>query len=171
MRTQHCRLSRRVLLGGAGGALLLATGVVRAAEPDLVALRDMTGDVAPISAAERSARIVRAQALMRAHGIGAVLIEPGASLLYFTGVRWNRSERLTAAILPVEGDVLIVTPFFEEPSVRQTLAVPAQVRVWQEDESPVALIAAFLRERKLTSLPIGIEETARFFASDGLARA
>ncbi|MFM9828705.1 MAG: M24 family metallopeptidase, partial [Sphingomonas sp.] len=42
---------------------------------------------------------------------------------------------------------------------------------WQEDESPVALIAAFLRERKLTSLPIGIEETARFFASDGLARA
>lgn len=166
---------RAVLWGagvcGAGGALLAGGAVARAAEPDLAGLADMTGDVRPISTAERRARIARAQSLMRARGIGAVLIEPGASLLYFTGVRWSRSERLTAAILPVEGDPLVVTPFFEEPSVRQTLSVPAIVRVWQEDESPVALIAGFLREKKLSGRPIGIEETARFFASDGLARA
>ena len=77
-------------------------------------------------------RLARAQALMKANGIGAVLIEPGSSLLYFTGVRWGRSERLTAAVIPVEGDPMIVTPFFEEPSVRESLGVPAQVRVWQE---------------------------------------
>ena len=130
----------------------------------------MTADVRPITAAERIARLARAQALMKANGVDAVLIEPGASLVYFTGVRWGRSERLTAAVLPVEGPLLIVTPFFEEPSVRQTLAVEAEVRVWQEDQSPVALIAAWLKERKLTGA-IGIEETARFFASEGLARA
>ena len=167
---QGFTIDRRSLIVGAAMAPLLCSAVARAAAPDLAGLADITRDVAPITAAERAARLAKAQRLMKANGIDAVLIEPGASLVYFTGVRWGRSERLTAAVLPVEGPVQIVTPFFEEPSVRQTLAVEADVRVWQEDQSPVALIAAWLKERKLTGA-VGIEETARFFASDGLARA
>ena len=167
---QGFTIDRRSLIVGAAVAPLLCSAVARAAAPDLAGLADITRDVAPITAAERAARLAKAQRLMKANGIDAVLIEPGASLVYFTGVRWGRSERLTAAVLPVEGPVLIVTPFFEEPSVRQTLAVEAEVRVWQEDQSPVALIAAWLKERKLTGA-VGIEETARFFASNGLARA
>jgi Xaa-Pro dipeptidase len=164
-------MTRRAALAGLAAIPLLArSAVVRAAEPDLSALSDITSGVAPIGAGERVARIARAQALMKAHGIGAVMIEPGSSLIYFTGVNWHRSERLTAAVLPVEGSPLIVTPFFEEPSVRQTLGVPAEVRVWQEDEDPLALIAAFLKERKLATHPVGIDETVRYFAVNGLAR-
>ena len=165
-------VSRRQLIA-AGGALPLlgVPALLRAAEPNLSALSDITTGITPISVAERQARISRAQALMRANGIGAVLIEPGASLTYFTGVRWGRSERLTAAIIPVEGDPCIVTPFFEEPSIRQSLAIPAKVRVWQEDQNPLERVAGFLRDRKLAGQRVGIEETARFFAFDGLARA
>ncbi len=164
-------VSRRSLLAAAAAAPLLATAaVLRAAEPDLSALRDITAGARPIDAAERRRRLVRAQALMKANGIGAVLIEPGSSLVYFTGVSWWRSERLTAAILPAEGDPCIVTPFFEEPSIRQTLAVPADVRVWQEDQDPLRIVAGFLADRKLAGRPIGIEETTRFFAFDGLSR-
>ena len=166
------RLTRRDMI--AAGALLPLLGtsaLLRAAEPDLSALSDMTRGITPIGVAERRARIARAQALMKAQGIGAVLIEPGSSMIYFTGVNWHRSERLTAAVLPVEGEPCIVTPFFEEPSVRQTLGVPAEVRVWQEDEDPLALVAGFLRERKLAARPVGIEETVRYFAVNGLARA
>ena len=163
------RPSRRAVLGGAAAAL--ATSIVRAAEPDLAGLSDMTGGAVPIGAAERAGRLARAQALMKAHGIAAVLIEPGSSLIYFTGVVWHRSERLTAAVIPVEGDPCVVTPFFEEPSVRQTLSVPAEVRVWQEDEDPLRVVAGFLRDRKLAGRTIGIEESARFFAFDGLAHA
>ena len=144
--------------------------IVRAAEPDIAGLRDMTADAQPIGRAERIARLARAQSLMQAAGIGAVLIEPGSSLDYFTGVQWHRSERLTAAVLPVEGEPCIVTPFFEEPSVRQSLSVAGDVRVWQEDENPLAVVAGFLRDRKLAARPVAIEETARFFAFDGLAR-
>jgi Xaa-Pro dipeptidase len=166
-------LSRRSVLAGVGGltAIGLLPSVVRAAEPDLSALSDITTGIARIGAAERSARIARAQSLMKANGIGAMLIEPGSSLIYFTGVEWHRSERLTAAVLPVEGEPCIVTPFFEEPSVRQTLGVAADVRVWQEDEDPLALVAGFLRERRLATQPIGIEETVRYFAVGGLQRA
>lgn len=166
-------LTKRELLAGAatGISLLAMPSILRAAAPDLSALKDITTGTAPIGEGERRTRLVRAQALMKANGIGAVLIEPGSSMIYFTGVRWGRSERLTAAILPVEGDPCIVTPFFEEPSVRQTLGVPAEVRVWQEDEDPLAVVAGFLKERKLAARPIGIEETLRYFAVNGLARA
>ncbi len=156
---------RSLLTAAAGLPLVAAAGVLRAAEPDLAGLSDMTAGVQPISAAERNA-----QALMKAANIGAVLIEPGSSQIYFTGVRWSRSERLTAAVIPVEGEVLIVTPFFEEPSVRETLAVPAEVRVWQEDEDPLRLIADYLKERGFAARPIGIEETVRYFAVDGSSR-
>lgn len=163
--------TRRNLIGSMAALPLLGMpSVVRAAEPDLAQLQDMTGNARPIGPDERRARLARAQALMKANGIGAVLIEPGASLVYFTGIRWGRSERLTAAILPAEGAPCIVTPFFEEPRTRETLAIPAEVRVWQEDEDPLKIVAGFLKDRKLTGLPVGIEETVRFFAVDGLQK-
>jgi Xaa-Pro aminopeptidase len=166
------RCSRRSLLGAAAALPLISTSsILRAAEPDLSALQPMTRDVVPIDRAERAARVARAQALMKANGIGAVLIEPGASLVYFTGIQWHRSERLTAALLPAEGEACIVTPFFEEPSIRETLDVPGEVRVWQEDEDPLRLVAGFLNERKLAGRPVGIEETLRYFAIDGLQHA
>jgi Xaa-Pro dipeptidase len=106
---------------------------------------------------------------MRQHGVGALLIEPGASMVYFTGVHWWRSERLTAAVLPRDGDIAIVTPHFEEPSVRESLMVPSEIRVWNEDEDPLATVAGILRDRKIGD-PVGIEETVRYFAIDGLMR-
>lgn len=163
-------LSRRTLIAGAAMLPFAASAVVRAAEPDLAGLSDITRDARPIDAAERARRLERAQALMRANDIGAVLIEPGSSMIYFTGVRWGRSERPTLAVLPVEGEPCIVTPFFEEPSVRETLAVPAEVRVWQEDGDALAIVAGFLRDRRLDRRPVGIEETVRAFIPAALAR-
>ena len=166
------RPSRRDLLRAATALPLVSTAaLLRAAEPDLSALSPITGAARPIDAVERAARLVRAQALMKANGIAAVICEPGSSLLYFTGVRWSRSERPTLAILPAEGEACVVTPFFEEPSVRQTLAIPASVRVWQEDENPFAVAAGFLRDSRLDHGTIGIEETVRYFIQHGLARA
>jgi Xaa-Pro dipeptidase len=164
-------LTRRSLLGSAAAFGAIAVAPAFAAEIDTSDLQPITGDIFPIGREERARRLAKAQELMRRHGMGAVLIEPGSSLVYFTGVRWGRSERLTAAVLPVTGEPLIVTPFFEKPSVEESLGIPAGIRVWQEDESPVALIAAWLKERRLDRGTIGVEETVRFFASDGLARA
>ncbi|MDF2384894.1 aminopeptidase P family protein [Nostoc ellipsosporum NOK] len=170
------RLHRRALVSAAVRAaaaapLLALPGVLRAAEPDLSALRDITGGAVPIDNAERAARLARAQQLMQANRIGAVLIEGGSSLVYFTGLRWGRSERLTAMVLPAEGAPCIVTPFFEEARTREGLAIPAEIRVWNEDEDPLKTVAGFLKDRKLAHLPVGIEETVRYFAVDGLQKA
>ena len=162
---------RNLLAMGAATAGLAAFGPARLfAQEAASALRPMTGGVVPIGREEHLARIAKAQRLMGEAGIGALLIEPGASMVYFTGVQWWRSERLTAAIIPREGEIAIVTPHFEEPSVRESLKVPAEVRVWNEDEDPLRMVAGILRDRRVTA-PVGIEETVRFFAVDGLRRA
>ena len=157
-------LDRRSLVGGA----LLAPAAL--AMPRL-ALSATAGLPPAIGQRERLARLAKARALMRREGLGAILIEPGASLDYFTGVRWSRSERLTAALIPAVGDPIILTPFFEKPSVAESLGVPAEIRTWNEDEEPLRLVANWLRERKLTNAPIGIEETNRFFIVDRLKAA
>lgn len=164
--------TRRQFLATAGLASLgLVAGIPAWAADSAAGLKSMATNAKPITTEERLGRIAKAQALMRSLNIGALLVEAGSSLLYFTGIDWWRSERLTAAIIPAEGDVLIVTPAFEEPSIRESLAVPGEVRVWQEDESPIALVSDFLRRKKLDKGAIGIEETVRFFAVDGLRQA
>ena len=122
----------------------------------------------PISSAERLQRMSKAQQLMRAAGLKALLVEAGSSLVYFTGVQWRRSERLTAALIPAEGQAVLVTPAFEEPSVRESLKIPADVRVWNEHESPFALLADWLKTHGAGKGPVGVEETTRFFAFEGL---
>ncbi|HEV8406803.1 MAG TPA: Xaa-Pro peptidase family protein [Sphingomicrobium sp.] len=124
----------------------------------------------PISSAERLQRIARARQLMQQSAIGAVVVESGSSLDYLTGVEWHRSERLTAVVIPVQGDPIVVTPFFERPSVAETLAIPAEIRTWNEDEDPLKLVADFLKERGVASDPVGFEETDRYFIVDRLGQ-
>jgi Xaa-Pro dipeptidase len=119
-----------------------------------------------ITTAERLQRIAKARTLMARHGIEAVIVEAGPSLDYFTGVQWWRSERLTAAVIPAHGDAIVVTPFFEKPSVAESLSIPAEIRTWNEDEEPLKLVADFLRGKRATT--IGFEETDRYFILDRL---
>ena len=161
-------LGRRAFLStgaaAAGASLLGGFGASLAAVADPTPIKLPP----PIGRPERLARLAGARALMKRHGIGAILIEPGASLDYYTGVQWWRSERLTAVVIPAQGEPIIVTPFFEKSSVEESLGIPAEVRVWQEHEEPLKLVADFLGERGLAGQPVGFEETNRFFILDRL---
>ncbi|WP_237057216.1 M24 family metallopeptidase [Microbulbifer sediminum] len=134
-------------------------------------IEPLTSDIQPITVAERRARIARAQELMGKFKIDAVILEPGAAMRYFTGIRWWRSERLTCVIIPRDGEIGVVTPFFEEPSVRESMTFGEDVRTWHEHENPFAQVAGFLRDRKLKSGRIGMEGSVRWFVADGIRAA
>ncbi|WP_272966584.1 M24 family metallopeptidase [Alteromonas australica] len=134
-------------------------------------LSNITGSVNPISVAERKARIEKAQQLMKQHNMAALLIEPGAAMDYFSGIQWWRSERLTALVIPQKGDIAVVTPFFEKPSVLESLKVGDDVRVWQEHESPFEVVSAILKSRGITSGNIGFESSVRYFVVTGISNA
>ena len=131
-------------------------------------LRPMTAGISRISAAERQARIEQARRLMSEAGLDALMLEPGSSLYYYTAVRWGLSERPFVAVLPARGELAYVCPGFEEARARELVGGDAEVRVWQEDESPYRLLAGILRDRGAATGRIGVEERARFFVFDGV---
>lgn len=131
-------------------------------------LTPITDSVTPISKAERLQRIAKAQKLMQQLDIAALVLEPGAAMDYFSGIQWWRSERLTAVVIPREGNVAVVCPFFEEPSVRESLAVSDDIRVWQEHESPFALIKQILADAGIKQGKVAFENSVRYFVLSGL---
>ena len=163
------RFDRRQLLAAglatSAGATLGLPGITLASTPQ------PPPPPPPIGPAERLARIERARVLMRRAGIGAVLVEAGASLEYFAGFAWNRSERLTGLLIPAEGEPVVVTPFFELATVTEALQVPAAVRTWHEHESPFRLVSQILAERRLAAEPLGLEQSLRHFIRTGLEEA
>ena len=144
--------------------------------PAIAALTPMKAGVTPITVEERRARIEKATRLMRERRIDALMLTGGTSLEYFTNMRWGLSERMLALVLPVKGTPFIVCPKFEEErAMEQARTGPldkgTEVRTWEEDDSPSALIADGLRSRGLATGTLGIEETVRYVFSDGVAKA
>jgi Xaa-Pro dipeptidase len=178
-------MNRRSLLRAAGATTAAAIGAKLAfpdpadaqgtppqAIPDAVRqLRPLAQRPASITDAERLARIEKARRLMRENNIGAVFLEHGSSMLYYTGVRWGLSERPFGVVIPAQGELAWITPGFEEERARELIKFSTDIRVWQEDESPYALIARILRDRGVATGKIGIEERVRFFIADGIHRA
>jgi len=164
-------VSRRAAMGmAATGAALAVCARSYAAEARAPGLGSLTKNSQPIAAEEHAARLAKLQSLLRQRKVAAFLVEAGSSLEYFTGIRWWRSERTTAALIPAEGQVVVVTPFFEEPSIRESLKVPADVRPWNEDESPFKLIAGAVRSSKAAG-PLAVEPTTRHFIVDNVGKA
>src|SRR5262245_8414824 len=173
-------ISRRrftAALTGLAGAAALQPGALLAGETDPCNLPDpvkrlepMTAGAQPITDEERRARIAKAQRLMTEQGIGAILLESGTSMRYFTGVSWSLSERTFALVLPARGEPGWICPAFEEARARELIRFGHDVRTWEEDESPFARIAGLLRDRGLAAGKLGLEEEVRFFVVDGLRR-
>ncbi|MGE3278002.1 MAG: M24 family metallopeptidase [Vicinamibacterales bacterium] len=105
---------------------------------------------------------------MAENNLDAIYLEGGSSLFYFTGVRWGLSERPFVCVLPAKGELAWVSPGFEEERARELVGKNAEVRVWQEDESPYAQIAGILKDRGLATGRVGVEERLRFFIFSGV---
>lgn len=153
------RLNRRQFLGSS-----LALGGMRWLEG-----APLSG-IAPISGHEREVRIEKARRLMVENNIAAIILEPGTSMMYFTGTRWGRSERTFALVFPARGELAFVVPGFEEGRAREVIRFTKDIRVWQEDESPFGRIVEVLRDRRVRDGRLGFEETVRFFVYDGIRK-
>jgi len=134
-------------------------------------LKPMTDGIEPISVEQRQARVEKARRLMADNDIDALFLEPGTTLAYFLDIKWWRSERLMAAIIPAVGDIAYICPAFEEARLREMLTVGDEVRVWQEHEDPCELAAGIIRDRGTATGRLAIEESVRFFVFDGIRRA
>jgi Xaa-Pro dipeptidase len=179
--------TRRGFLKGAGFAAGVALAVPAALAADvgapsaslpepIAALKSRKSEAKPITIAEREQRLERGRELMRANNLDAVFLSGGTSLKYFSGISWWLSERLFAMVLPAKGKPFFVCPAFEQDRAQEQIESglgwkDPEMRLWQEDESPYALVAAGLKQRGLTSATLGIEERVYWVYSEGVAKA
>jgi Xaa-Pro dipeptidase len=177
--TTAFELSRRnfIFTTAATSAATLALAAASPAQTPTPAsfstLKPLGDRVHPITPDEFHARLLRAQELMAQLNpkFDALLLGPGTSLYYFTGIRWHLSERLLALVIPRVGQPILISPAFEESRMRESMRYPLEVRVWQEDESPTKLIAGALTDRGIRTGRIGMDEALPFTFSDHLRAA
>lgn len=141
------------------------------AQIELEKLVDMTSEVRAITETELKQRIAKAQAIMAENDIAATYINAGTNLYYFTGTRWYASERLVGAILPQQGEIKYIAPFFEVNTLKQYMTVNSEIKGWQEHESPYQLVKQTLAEIGIESGRVAIDESTAFFIADGIKKA
>lgn len=144
--------------------------------PSIASLTSMKDQATPISVDERRTRLEKARRLMAEHRIDALMLTGGTSMVYFTGMQWGLSERMTAVVIPAKGEAFIVTPKFEEERTLEQartgpLGAGTQVLTWEEDERPGERVAQGLRAAGIAAGTLGVEETVRFTFSDMVAKA
>ncbi|EEI16578.1 M24 family metallopeptidase [Corynebacterium lipophiloflavum] len=80
-------------------------------------------------------RLVKAQRLVAQAGLAGLVVGPGTELFYLTGLRINSHERLSAPVVPAEGEVSLVVPATDAASISTTLPVVS----WRDGEDPYRL--------------------------------
>lgn len=100
----------------------------------------------PVPKEEFSQRLGRASQALKTGGLDALYINAGTNLYYFTGTKWNASERVVGAVLFATGELHYIVPEFEIGTIQDYIEVEGEIVPWKEHESPTAKIAALLNE-------------------------
>ena len=169
-RRDFINFSSIVAAAGITSALSSYTSNAPAKRASTSDLRSMTDGLVPVTTQEMKARIAKAQGLLTREKMGALILDAGTSMKYFTGISWWPSERPMVAIIPAKGDPKYVCPGFEESRLRESIKIGKDVYAWQEDESPYNYIVTALKDSGIQSGKIGIEERVRFFIFDGFRK-
>lgn len=127
------------------------------AQEQLAELSPWPHQAPAISAAERSERLERVRGLLAEERVEGILVGAGASLSYFGGVGWGASERLVAMLITERERPVMICPTFELGTLEASLAVDADIQLWEEDESPYERTASLLQERRVRNLAVDPE--------------
>jgi len=85
---------------------------------------------------ERITRIEKAQKLLNQNKMIALVLDAGTNMEYFSGIRWNPSERSMLAIIPATGEITYICPSFEEDRFLEVKKIGSIVHTWEEHENP-----------------------------------
>ena len=104
-----------------------------------------------------AARVARLRERMAAAGVDTVIAGPSADYRWLTGLHPPIPTRLTLAIVPLEGDPVIVTPGFEAP-----VDAGCEVVAWSDGTDADALAADLLRRTSPTRVAVSDRTWARY---------
>ena len=137
--------------------------------PELSGFEGLTGfcdGIEPLTKAEHATHVAKVQANLAAEGLAALIVEPGPTMFYLSGVRWGLSERPFLMVVPVEGAPWWICPRFEADRAKERAGAEAELRLWHEHEDPYAFLA-----KGLPSGAVAVDPAIRHFVFDGISSA
>ncbi|MFH6958490.1 M24 family metallopeptidase [Flavobacterium aquidurense] len=141
------------------------------ANTELEKIQNMTLNIKAIQPEEYLLRIQKAVSLMKTAGFKALYLNAGTNLYYFTGTKWNASERMVGALLFEDGSLEYIVPKFEEGTFNKYKQIDGEINCWEEHESPYALFGKILQNKNINSGKIALDESAGYFLIDGVVKA
>jgi len=154
-------------IGAFGFAESLISKPLRTSESQL---KNMVADVKPLTSLDYELRLERAKLLMRENDIDGLLLTGSTNLLYFTNVRWGRSERTFGAVLSQKKDPIWICPGFEKKRAEERIPKGNEIRTWEEHENPFRLIAGIMEDLGAKTGKLGLGPTIRSFVYHGLRK-
>ncbi len=133
-------------------------------------LENMVEGVEPLTPKDYETRLEKAQRLMTQQGIDGLLLTGSTNLVYFTNVRWGRSERTFGAVLNPRKAPIWVCPAFELERAKERIPKGQEIRTWEEHESPYALIGGIMSDLGAGGGKLGLGPTVRSFVAYGLRK-
>lgn len=96
----------------------------------------------PFAADVYAGRLERARSLTRASGLDAIIVGPGSDLAYLVGIEGDTIERLTALVVPADGEPTVIVPRMELAKLRGTAVSALDLRVvdWVDGDDPHGLV-------------------------------
>ena len=137
-------------------------------EAELNAIQPAAHLVQSIQKEEFQERLNKACALMQDQKVLALYLHAGTNLFYFTGMKWNPSERMVGALLFPNGDLIYIAPEFEKGTIFDFMLIKGEVHCWEENESPHKLFSNTLKDNGVIEGPVFMDETTPFFVIDGI---
>jgi Xaa-Pro dipeptidase len=158
-----------------GGISIGAYGLTRnlfsePVEPAKTEVENMVKDIEPLSPGDFAGRMENAKRLMFEHRMDGLFLTGSTNLVYFTNVRWGRSERTFGAVLNARKDPVWVCPAFELERARERIPEGQEIRTWEEHESPYKLIAGIMADLGARTGNLGLGPTVRSFVAYGLQK-
>lgn len=141
------------------------------ANTELEKIQNMTLNVKVIQPEEYLLRIQKAVSIIKTAGFKALYLNAGTNLYYFTGTKWNASERMVGALLFEDGSLEYIVPKFEEGTFNKYKQIDGEINCWEEHESPYALFGKILQNKNINSGKIALDESAGYFLIDGVVKA
>lgn len=170
-------INRRNFLKIGGVGLTALTGLVRlqafssSGNVDIAdeKLRKLLGEIVPFGKEDYLQRLNKAYRLLAENKLTALFVEPGATMQYFTGVNWWRSERTFGFLLFPDRLPVWICSAFELDRARELISAEQEIRTWEENESPYILIGKTVRDYG-RGHRLAVEPSTRSFIIYGLKK-
>jgi Xaa-Pro aminopeptidase len=167
------------LIGLTGGIWFLQSFLNSTDTIDFNPLEGYCSHILPIQPEEYATRHKKLAETLKKEGADALIMEGGATMVYYANIHWELTERAFMVILEVDENeptgihTTIVTPAFEASRAVESLKkarlpteIQPEIREWLEHKSPFDTVKSVFEEKKVKRLIV--EQDARLFIYQGV---